>query len=72
VTTFMFALAVVAGLIGFLFLTDATRGVGFVALACLFGILARILQADQIRDDTLSFLQKRLPKREQEPDAQRR
>lgn len=40
-------LAIVAGLVGLFFLSEATMGVGIMGLACLFGILARIAQADK-------------------------
>ena len=38
--------AIVLGLGGFNYLTQATLGVGFLASACLLAILARIAQAD--------------------------
>lgn len=53
-------LALLAGLIGFVLLTDATTGVGIIALGCLAGILARIIQAKQQQDAALQFMQKEL------------
>ena len=41
----LLALAIIAGIVGFFLLSQATMGVGVVALACLAGILARIAQA---------------------------
>lgn len=53
-------LAFLAGLVGFVLLTDATTGVGIIALGCLTGILARIIQAKQQQDAALQFMQKEL------------
>lgn len=39
------ALAILSAFIGLLSLSQATLGVGFLALACLLGIFARIAQA---------------------------
>ena len=39
-------LAVIAGAIGVFSLSQATTGVGVIALGCLFGILARLAQAE--------------------------
>lgn len=38
--------ACIAAVVGLLTLTQATQGVGFIGLACLLAILARILQAE--------------------------
>jgi hypothetical protein len=38
-------LAVLTLVVGALFLTQATLGIGFIAIACLLAILARIAQA---------------------------
>ena len=38
-------LAIIAGIIGFFLLSQATMGVGVIALGCLFGIMARLAQA---------------------------
>ena len=57
------ALCIVAGLaalIGFGLLSEATRGVGIIALGCLAGILARIAQAAQNHIKMQDFLQKEL------------
>ena len=44
---FLVVLAVLAGLIGSVLLSQATLGVGIIGGACLLGILARICQADK-------------------------
>lgn len=38
--------AILAASVGIFLLSEATMGVGILALACFFGILARIAQAD--------------------------
>ncbi len=44
-------IALLVGLVGGMMLSPATQGVGVIALACLFGILARIMQAGSHRAD---------------------
>ena len=39
-------LSIVAGAAGFIFLSEATMGVGIIGIAALLGIWARIAQAD--------------------------
>ncbi len=41
------ALSIIAFLVGIFAITEATMGVGAVAAACYFGILARITQAER-------------------------
>jgi hypothetical protein len=41
----LIVLAVILGALGLLFTSQATLGVGLIALACLIAILARIAQA---------------------------
>jgi hypothetical protein len=41
----LLVLAVLGGIVGFMFLSQATTGVGIIALACLIAIVARIAQA---------------------------
>ena len=43
----LIVLAVLAGIIGGLLLSQATTGVGIIGGACLLGILARIVQAER-------------------------
>jgi hypothetical protein len=43
--TFLLVLAVLAAVAGLLQLSQATLGVGLIAMGCFFGILARIEQA---------------------------
>lgn len=45
---------------GFLYLTQATLGVGLIGLGCLCAVLARIAQADQQHRNLLEVLDKRL------------
>ncbi len=52
--------ALLAGVIGLLSLTQATMGVGIVALGCLVGILARLEQADRLHRAHLRFMQQEL------------
>jgi hypothetical protein len=56
VITFLFVLAFLAGVIGLFLLSEATVGVGIIALGCLAGILTRILQADRHQDEILPLL----------------
>jgi len=42
---FLIIVALLAGLIGFFYLTQATIGVGIICGACLLAIIARIVQA---------------------------
>lgn len=44
-TIMLIVVAIVTALAGLTMLSNATLGVGVMALACLFGILARITQA---------------------------
>ena len=53
-------LAILLAAIGFVSFSEATRGVGLVALGCLAGILARIAQATQNHTRMQDFLQKEL------------
>lgn len=39
-------LAILAGVVGVFSLSQATMGVGIIALGCLLGILARLAQAE--------------------------
>jgi hypothetical protein len=57
-------LAILALVIGFFTLSQATMGVGILAAACLFGILARIAQAAQHQTElkTLLNMQASLPR----------
>ena len=40
-------LAWIIGLIGSFYLTEATKGIGFIAMGCLLVLIARIAQAKQ-------------------------
>lgn len=44
-TTVLIVISAIAGVIGIFTLSQATAGVGGIAVACLFGIYARIYQA---------------------------
>lgn len=44
---FLVLLSVLAGVVGFMLLTEATLGAGIIGVACLLGVLARLAQADQ-------------------------
>jgi hypothetical protein len=46
-TSLLVGLALVAGVAGLLFASQATSGAALVALGCLFGVLARVTQADK-------------------------
>jgi hypothetical protein len=50
-------LAVIGAVIGFFSLSQATMGVGILAIACLLAILARIAQADAHQNETKKLLQ---------------
>lgn len=43
----LLAVSILLGLGGLVFLSNATTGVGLIALACLVAIIARIVQAGQ-------------------------
>lgn len=58
--TFLLILALLLGVAGALLLSEATLGVGVVALGCLAGILSRILQADRHKKESLQFMQQEL------------
>ena len=47
---FLIIVAVILGIAGLLFLSEATTGVGLIGLACLAGILARLIQAAEHQD----------------------
>lgn len=47
--------ATLAGLLGVFYLSQATVGVGVIALGCLLGILARIIQAAEHHKSTASI-----------------
>jgi len=50
-------LAAIAMLAGIFFLSDATMGVGLIGLACLFGIYARITQAQKQHAELVEILE---------------
>lgn len=50
--TVLLVLSVIAAVFGLLSLSEATMGVGVLALACLLGIFARIAQAHQHHQET--------------------
>jgi len=55
-------LAIVAGLAGLVFTSAATSGVALIAWGCLFGILARIAQAEKQHRELLAKApERRLP-----------
>lgn len=64
--TFLSLVALVAGAIGVLLLTQATMGVGIIALGCLAGILARIIQAGDHLAALRRDLGERFPQRQAE------
>lgn len=51
-------LGIIAVVVGFLSLTQATTGMGLIGIACFLGIVARILQADHYGEATLAALQR--------------
>lgn len=53
------AVSLLLALFGFVMLTQATNGVGAVALGCFFGILARIAQASAHHQEQLKRLDSR-------------
>ena len=56
---FLIALAVLVGLAGLLFLSNATTGVGVICFACLFAIFARIAQAEEQHKELKRLLDRR-------------
>jgi len=50
------ALAIIAAVIGFFLLSQATMGVGIVGLGCLAGILARIAQAHEQHQEMMKTM----------------
>lgn len=54
----LIALSLGAALLGLLALTQATMGTGFVGVACLLGILARIAQASEHNAEYLKRMKK--------------
>lgn len=57
-------LSVLAAMAGLLFLSEATTGVGIIGLACYFGILARIGQADAQHKKLMAAIEESQPARE--------
>ncbi len=57
-TLFLLIIAVCVGGLGLLFLTGATAGVGIIGLACLIGIVARLIQADSHHHKLMKHLQR--------------
>lgn len=55
---FLIICAICAGFVGIFLLSQATMGVGIIALGCLFGILARIVQASFHQEQLLNALNK--------------
>lgn len=55
-TTVLLILAIIAGVIGVLMLSEATSGVGLVCLGCLLAVLGRILQASEHHRDAMRRL----------------
>lgn len=55
----MLVLAIVAGGVGLLALSNATLGVGLLACACLLAIAARIVQAEAQHQEVLRELARR-------------
>ena len=55
----LIVVALLVGLIGFGFLSNATSGVGIIAWACLFAILARIAQAAEQHKEIRAILDRR-------------
>lgn len=49
-------LALLGGIMGFMFLSQATTGVGIIAFACLIAILARVAQAAEQHKELLAKL----------------
>jgi hypothetical protein len=54
------AFAVIAGLAGLLFMSQATAGVGLIGFGCLLMILARIQQAERHHKAAAAALEGRL------------
>lgn len=52
--TALIVFSAIFGVLGLLFHSEATRGVAFVSLGCLFAILARIAQAKAQHDELLA------------------
>jgi hypothetical protein len=55
----LLVLALLGGIAGFMFLSEATTGVGIIAFACLIGILARVAQAAEQHKELLAKLDNR-------------
>lgn len=53
----LFALSLIALLAGFLFLSEATTGVGIIAAAGVLGIWARLVQADRQHKQVMAALE---------------
>ena len=55
-TAFLVIIALFGGFVGFIFLSEATTGVGIIGIACLCGILARIVQASNNHKEVIETL----------------
>ncbi|MBA4383460.1 MAG: hypothetical protein C0410_01870 [Anaerolinea sp.] len=53
---FLTIVSLIFGVIGFLNLSEATTGVGLIAIGCLFGIVARIAQASKHQKELMEKL----------------
>ncbi len=56
-TIVLIVISSVAGLIGLLFLSEATAGVGMIAFGCLFGVFARLYQAHEQHKEIMKMKQ---------------
>lgn len=53
---FLTIVALIFGVAGFLNLSEATLGVGLIAIGCLFGIVSRIAQASKHQKELMEKL----------------
>jgi hypothetical protein len=53
--------ALLGGIVGFMFLSNATTGVGIIAFSCLIAILARVAQAAEQHREIKAILEQRTP-----------
>jgi hypothetical protein len=52
----LLVIALLGGIVGFMFLSQATTGVGIIAFSCLIAILARVAQAADQHKEMLTKL----------------
>ena len=67
--SFLFLLAFLGSILGFVFLTQATTGVGIIGVACLAAVFARFFQAEDQYKKLMERLNQLTPRDPSGPKA---